>query len=47
MTAVAKGAIGTMLATAQVDGLSLFGSKRNRRKFSGFVATVTKWLILA
>ena len=47
MTAIAKRTIGAMLTAAQINGLSLFGSKRNRRKFSGFMATITKWLILA
>jgi len=47
MTAVAKRAISAMLTTAQVDVLSLFSSKRYWRKFGGFMATITKWLILA
>jgi hypothetical protein len=36
-----------MLTTAQIDGLGLFSSKRYWRKFGGFMATITKWLILA
>ncbi len=47
MTAIAKRTIGAMLTAAQINGLSLFGSKRNRRKFSGFVTAVAKWLALA
>jgi hypothetical protein len=47
VTTIAKRTIGTMFTAAQINGLSLFGSKRNRRKFSGFMATITKWLILA
>jgi hypothetical protein len=47
MTAIAKRTFGAMLTAAQIDGLSLFSSKRNWHKFSGFMATITKWLILA
>jgi hypothetical protein len=46
MTAVAKRTFGAMLTAAQIDGLGLFSCKRNWRKFSGFMATITKWLIL-
>jgi hypothetical protein len=47
MTTIAKRTIGAMLTAAQIDGLGLFSSKRNRCKFGGFMATITKWLILA
>jgi hypothetical protein len=47
MTTVTKRTIGTMFTTTQIDGLSLFSSKRNWRKFGGFMASITKWLILA
>ncbi len=47
MTAVAKRTFGAMVTVAQIDGLGLFSSKRNWNKFSGLMATITKWLILA
>ena len=45
MTAIAKRTISTMFTATQIDGFGLFSSKRNRRKFGGFVGTITKWLI--
>jgi hypothetical protein len=45
MTAIAKHTIGTMFTAAQINGLSLFGCQRNWRKFGGFMATITKWLV--
>jgi hypothetical protein len=46
MTAIAKRTIGTMFTATQINGFSLFSCYRYRRKFGGFVATITKWLIL-
>jgi hypothetical protein len=47
VTAVAKRTFGAMLTATQIDGLGLFSCKWNWRKFSGFMATITKWLALA
>ena len=47
MTTVAKRSISTMFTAAQIDGFSLISSKRNRRKFGGFMTAIAKRLILA
>jgi hypothetical protein len=46
VTTIAKRTFSAMLTATQIDGLSLFSCKRNWRKFSSFMATITKWLIL-
>ena len=47
MTTVAKRAIGTVFASAEIDGLRLFSGELHRCKFSGFMTAITKRLILA
>jgi hypothetical protein len=46
MTAIAKRTIGTMFTATQINGLGLFSRYSHWRKFGGFMATITKWLIL-
>jgi hypothetical protein len=47
MTTVAKRAIGTVFASAKINGLRPFGGELHGRKFSGFMTAITKRLILA